>query len=97
MAAYRTIASVPSGRPAGLFILSVLGRRPLAGWWTWHGGAGVEERRVYETAGKCGGYGDLNAAGGSILKPRLLSQVTRGLAKAVTARRRVQRPVDRAL
>ena len=57
-------------------------------------GAGVEERRVYETAGKRGGYGDLNAAAGSLLKPRLLSQVTRGLAKAVTARRRVQRSVD---
>ena len=35
-------------------------------------GAGVEERRVYETAGKRAGYGDLNAADGSTLKPRLL-------------------------
>ena len=60
-------------------------------------GAGVEERRVYETAGKRGCYGDLNAVDGSILKPRLLSQGTHALVKGVTARRRAQRPVDRAL
>jgi hypothetical protein len=33
-------------------------------------GAGVEERRVYETAGKRLGYGELNAAVGLLLKPQ---------------------------
>jgi len=60
-------------------------------------GAGVEERSVKETAGKRVGYGDLNAAAGSILKPRLLSPVTHALVKAVPARHRAQWPVDRAL
>ena len=33
-------------------------------------GAGVEERRVYETAGKRLGYGELNAAVGLLWKPQ---------------------------
>ena len=58
-------------------------------------GAGVEERRVYETAGKRLGYGELNAAVGLLWKPQYRSQGIGGPAKAVTSLRMAQWSVVR--